>query len=198
MVFTIRKNKTDIRTELCSAMSSGQVIRFYYHGGLRCVEPYCYGELAYHTESLLCFQIHGHYEYGGPAGWKLFRASEITNLEVTPERFNSFRREPDAGYDSRFSLFESIDCRVAADTALKGTAEKLMFPEPDEEEMPGFSNRLEYPAPVADHDEPVSMIPGPGEESEIPDYAGRWEYPAAVPDHNELMRRFRVSHPVPV
>lgn len=198
MVFTIRKNKTGIRTELCSAMSSRQVIRFYYHGGLRCVEPYCYGELAYHTESLLCYQIHGHYEYGGPTGWKLFRASEITNLEVTPERFNPFRREDDTGYDSRFSLFESVDCRVVGDMALKDIAEELNFPEPDEGKMPDFINRLEYPAPVADHDKPVNTIPGPADESEIPDYAGQLEYPAAVLGHNELMRRFRLSHPVPV
>ena len=82
------------RTAICSAIKTRRVIEFYYHGGFRTVEPYCLGVLISDeadNESLLCYQTAGHSEYGTTEGWKLYRASEMTDIAITPDHFECDR-----------------------------------------------------------------------------------------------------------
>ncbi|MFC2001523.1 hypothetical protein ACFLUZ_03340 [Chloroflexota bacterium] len=101
----------DIRTTICSAIHSKQIIRFYYHGGLRVVEPLCFGVIMPgNTEVLWCYQVSGYGEFGDPFGWKLFRASEMIDLVVTDEHFIDIRPE----YNLSEALMTTIYCQVVA------------------------------------------------------------------------------------
>jgi hypothetical protein len=107
---TSARDKT--RAAICSAIKSRRVIEFYYHGGFRTAEPFCLGVVMSgeaDNESLLCYQIGGHSEYGNTVGWKLYRASEISDLVITRERFNGDR----PGYDPDNLEMATVYCSVS-------------------------------------------------------------------------------------
>jgi len=160
-MFVITRARTRIRAAICSAIKSRRVIEFYYQGGFRTAEPFCLGVVMpgeADNESLLCYQVGGHSEYGNPVGWKLFRASEISDLEITGERFSGNR----PGYDPDNLEMTTVYCCVSLGTGADGGAE----PAPKVEKMPYY----ETP------------------QKPTPSYL----------THNELMRRFRLSHPIPL
>ena len=92
---------------ICSAISSKQVVRIFYKGGLRTLEPFCYGANAAGIEMLRAYQTGGYSGSGAPAGWKLFRVSEISDLTVTDEHFDL---RP--GYNPRDKAMATIFCCV--------------------------------------------------------------------------------------
>jgi len=160
-MFVITRARTRIRAAICSAIKSRRVIEFYYHGGFRTVEPYCLGVVLSgeaDNESLLCYQIGGYSELLQPYGWKLYRASEISELEISKERFSGDRD----GYDPDNLEMTTIYCCVSPGTGADGGAE----PAPKVEKMPYYETP---PKPM-----PLYLT------------------------HNELMRRFRLSHPIPL
>jgi predicted DNA-binding transcriptional regulator YafY len=93
---------------ICSAIESKKVIRFYYKGGFRRVEPFCYGVSTTGNEVLRAYQTGGYSESGNPIGWKLFRVSEISNLTLTDEHFDGVR----PGYNPDDSAMTTIYCHV--------------------------------------------------------------------------------------
>ena len=98
-----------MRTNICSAISAKQVIQFYYNGGTRLVEPFCYGvHRDTGNEVLRSYQVGGHSESGEPVGWKLFRVAEISNLVVTDKHFTGVRDY----YNPNDSAMKTIYCRV--------------------------------------------------------------------------------------
>ena len=121
--FTTRKAKTDARTAICSAISSRQLIEFRYHGGTHLVEPFCLGVVMSgdaDNESLLCYQISGYSEFGEAVGWKLFRYSEISNMEATSEHFTGIR----PGYDPDNLGMMTIHCSISMNTVDGSEPEK--------------------------------------------------------------------------
>jgi len=93
---TTKKEKT--REAICAAIKSRRVIEFYYHGGYRTVEPFCLGLVmsgGADNESLVCYQTGGFSELREVVGWKLYRASEMEDIEVLKEQFSGDR----PGYD---------------------------------------------------------------------------------------------------
>jgi predicted DNA-binding transcriptional regulator YafY len=78
----------NINPELCSAISSKQIIQFSYEEGTRIVEPYCYGLTKTGEEVLRVFQLKGDSKSGNPQGWKLFKVSKIKDLKVNEENFS--------------------------------------------------------------------------------------------------------------
>jgi hypothetical protein len=108
----ITKARDRTRAAVCAAVKSRRVIEFDYHGVFRTVEPFCLGVIMpgeADNESLLCYQIGGHSEYGESVGWKLFRASEIKNLEITGEEFSADR----PGYDPNNLEMTTTYCCVS-------------------------------------------------------------------------------------
>ena len=100
------------RAMICSAIRSRRVIEFYYHGGYRTVEPFCLGLVMSgeaDNESLLCYQVGGYSELREAVGWKLYRASEIENMEITSEQFSGDR----PGYDPDSVDMVTIYCCVS-------------------------------------------------------------------------------------
>ena len=93
---------------LCSAIHSKKVIRFYYNGGFRTVEPLCYGVSTAGNEVLRGYQTGGYSESGNPIGWKLFRVSEISLLIITDEHFDGIR----PGYNPNDSAMAIIYCHI--------------------------------------------------------------------------------------
>jgi hypothetical protein len=97
--------------EICTAISSRYIIEFSYHGTLRVAEPYCLGIVMVSradNESLLCYQIGGYSDFGDPEGWKLYRVSEMGDIEITRRQFPGQR----LGYDPRNLSMELVYCHV--------------------------------------------------------------------------------------
>ncbi len=93
---TTKRDRT--RAKICAAVKSRRIIEFYYHGGYRTVEPFCLGVVLSgeaDNESLLCYQIGGYSELREAVGWKLYRESEMQDIEVLNETFSGDR----PGYD---------------------------------------------------------------------------------------------------
>ena len=163
-MFAVKTTRTNIKTTLCSAIRSRHLIEFYYNGGSRLAEPFCYGEIAPgDNEVLECYQVSGYSEFGEPVGWKLFRVSEISGLEIDGEQFSGVRPE----YDPHNSVMTTIYCCVSMDGEGESTLEKPVKPAQDiDREIPTFTNQKQYVSPFQ--------------------------------RHNELMKTFRISHPLPV
>jgi hypothetical protein len=97
-LLNIATKREKTRETICSAIRSRRVIEFYYHGGYRTVEPFCLGVVMSgegDNESLLCYQTGGFSELREVVGWKLYRASEMEDIEILNEQFSGDR----PGYD---------------------------------------------------------------------------------------------------
>ena len=82
---------------------------FYYDGGRRIVEPYCYGVGKSGFELLRAYQAAGFSRSGTPQGWKMFRVEELSGLAMTEEVFEETRSE----YDStREDKMDTVYCRI--------------------------------------------------------------------------------------
>lgn len=87
-----------IRGTLWASIQARRIIEFYYHGGYRTVEPFALGIVMYgdaDNESLLCYQMSGYSDLNEAAGWKLYRTSDMEDIEVKREQFSGDR----PGYD---------------------------------------------------------------------------------------------------
>ena len=161
-MFATRKADTGARTMICSAISSRQLIELYYHGGFRLVEPFCLGVLMLgdaDNESLLCYQVSGHSEFGDTAGWKLFRFSEISNLKASDRIFTGVR----SGYDSNKLVMATIYCCVSMHTDEEEKPKETIQPIRNSEEKERLScdNQENYEAdgsPFQKHDESVKRF----------------------------------------
>ncbi len=105
-------SKTDkIRGTLWASIQARRVIEFYYHGGYRTVEPFALGIVMYgdaDNESLLCYQMSGYSDLNEAVGWKLYRISEMEDIEVKREQFSGDR----PGYDPDKIDMVKIHCCV--------------------------------------------------------------------------------------
>lgn len=81
-----------------------KIIEFYYNGGLRIVEPFCYGVSSAGNEVLRAYQIGGYSESGNPIGWKLFKVCQMSNLHITDKHFTNIR----TGYNPNDSAMITI------------------------------------------------------------------------------------------
>lgn len=68
---------------ICSAIRSKLIIRFYYNGGSRTVEPFCSGVSTAGNEVLRGYQTGGYSRSGNPVAWKLFEVSQMSGLTFT-------------------------------------------------------------------------------------------------------------------
>ena len=102
------KNVKNMNQKICSAIRGKKIIAFYYDGGLRRIEPYCYGVTKKNNEVLRAFQISGYSRSRKPIGWKLFSVSKISNLKILDETFQSIRRE----YNPKDPVMSRIFCRI--------------------------------------------------------------------------------------
>lgn len=106
---TMKKEESNMKTEICSAINSKQVIEFYYNGGTRLVEPFCYGiHKNTNNEVLRGYQAGGYSESGESIGWKIFQTANISNLIITNEHFSGIREY----YNPNDKAMTTIYCHV--------------------------------------------------------------------------------------
>ena len=94
--------------QICDAIRSKSVIKFYYNGGNRTAEPFCYGISRKGNDLLRAFQTGGYSESGEQVKWKLFTVDKMTNITITDEEFSGNR--PD--YNPDDSVMEEIYCNI--------------------------------------------------------------------------------------
>jgi hypothetical protein len=98
-----------VRTEVCLAIQSKKIIKFYYKGGTRFVEPFCYGiHRTTGNEVLRGYQIGGYSESGETQGWKLYRDEEISELVITDDAFSGSR----PNYNPNDKAMRSVYCSI--------------------------------------------------------------------------------------
>jgi hypothetical protein len=108
-ILNISTARNQKRRAICSAIRQLRKIEFYYHGGYRTVEPFCLGIVMKgdaDNESLLCYQTSGFSDLGDKVGWKLYRASEMEDIEVLRGKFSVSR----PGFDPDDLEMERIIC----------------------------------------------------------------------------------------
>jgi len=92
---------------ICDAIARRKVIRFFYGGGFRVAEPFCYGIGTSGNELLRVFQIDGHSRSGVSHDWKLFDVDKITAISITEQIFSGSR----PGYNPTDPEMTKIYCR---------------------------------------------------------------------------------------
>lgn len=90
------------------AINSRFVLQFWYNGGTRIVEPFCYGIDLEGNELLRGYQIGGYNETGKKGEWKLFKVEKVMSLEVTNQHFTGER----PNYRPRDPDMETIYCHI--------------------------------------------------------------------------------------
>lgn len=80
-----------MNTALCAAIRDRAIIEFFYNGGIRKAEPYCYGMSRTGNELLRAYQIGGYSSSGQSVGWKLFDVSKINHLRQMESSFSNNR-----------------------------------------------------------------------------------------------------------
>jgi len=94
---------------ICSAIDAKKVISFYYRGGIRFVEPFCYGlHKSTGEEVLRGYQVKGFSEFGEPYGWKIYLLNEISKLMITDNTFKGDRKD----YNPDDPVIKKIICRI--------------------------------------------------------------------------------------
>jgi len=167
-LLNITTKKEEIRTALCSAIRSRRIIEFYYHGGYRTVEPFCLGVVisgGADNESLVCYQIGGFSELREVVGWKLYRASEMEDMEISNEQFSGDR----PGYDPNEIDMAVIRCYVTPVKAAPKAAAvpnnvELQEPEPENLTHNELMRRFRFTHPVPIPELYTRILSGPPAE----------------------------------
>jgi predicted DNA-binding transcriptional regulator YafY len=98
-----------MRCEICEAISKKRVIKFYYEGLERIVQPHVYGKnKTTGKEFLRGYQVGGYSSSGKIPGWRLFDVSKISEIELTDETFDN----PAPGYNRNDPQISHIYCRI--------------------------------------------------------------------------------------
>ncbi len=128
-LLNITRARDRTRAAICSVIKSRRIMEFFYHGGYRRVEPFCLGLVMSgeaDNESLLCYQIGGYSELREVVGWKLYRASEMEDIEIFREQFGGDR----PGYDPDSVDMVTIYCCVTPETDAEVRGRETLKVEP--------------------------------------------------------------------
>ncbi len=96
-----------MKAEICNAIRKKNLLEFYYEGGIRVVEPHCYGITTAQNEGLRAYQIEG-YSSSGKMGWKMFDLSKAEDISVSNNVFDS----PRSGYRRGDKGMSRIYCEL--------------------------------------------------------------------------------------
>ena len=94
--------------DFCSAIKNKEIIQFYYDGGIRIVEPFCYGETHRGNIVLRAFQIDGYSSSGNSEGWKLFKVEDMSDISLVGRKFTKIREH----YNPNDKAMLRIICKV--------------------------------------------------------------------------------------
>ena len=94
--------------QIYRAINSKFILQFWYNGGTRTVEPFCYGINEEGKEVLRGYQIRGYNESGKAQEWKLFKVEKILSLTVVNKQFAGARPQ----YSPEDPDMVTIFCRI--------------------------------------------------------------------------------------
>lgn len=94
--------------DICKAIKNREIIQFYYDGGIRIVEPFCYGENSKGNLVLSGYQIGGYSSSGDPVGWRLFRKDRMQDISLVGRKFIQIRPR----YNPNDKRMKKIICNV--------------------------------------------------------------------------------------
>ncbi|AGH95393.1 hypothetical protein [Pseudobdellovibrio exovorus] len=77
---------------IVDAINNKKMIEFKYNGGVRIVEPHCYGISTAGNESLRAYQVDG-YSSSDPKDMKLFTLSKASDISLLEKHFDGPRPE---------------------------------------------------------------------------------------------------------
>lgn len=99
-------------TRICNALAGRHLLRFRYkdHSTATVVEPYTYGINKKGHHVLSAWLVSGETHDLHAPFWRLYLESEMSQVEVLKDRFESNR----TGYSPNAKGFQHIECRVAA------------------------------------------------------------------------------------
>lgn len=97
-----------MNSSICEAIKTKKVISFFYDGGVRIVEPFCYGCNTKNNDVLCAYQIGGYSSSGNPDGWKLYIVSNMSDFTITNKSFLG-RRD---GYNPADKRMINIYCNI--------------------------------------------------------------------------------------
>jgi hypothetical protein len=69
------------------AIQNRKLVKLFYNGGSRVVEPYVFGISGDGKELLRCYQLTGDSEHSFPRGWKLFEVTDIGPISLLKDSF---------------------------------------------------------------------------------------------------------------
>ena len=169
---------------ICSAIRQLRPIEFYYQHGYRTVEPFALGiVLTDHEDnlSLLCWQTSGFSDLNEIVGWKLYRVSDMEDIEVQNSHFTGIR----PGYDPENLEMVQVICCVPR-------VEQPEVPVAVAPPAPVVPAPMIEPIQPIAYCEPVAPAPPP------PPPPVQIRPIVRVLSHNQLMERFRYAHPQPI
>jgi hypothetical protein len=164
---------------ICSAIRQLRPIEFYYMHGYRTVEPFALGIVLSDRQdnmSILCWQTAGFSDLNEILGWKLYRVSDMEDIEVQNQHFTGVR----PGYAPENLEMAQVICCVPA---------IALAEEPAPPPVP-----IIQPIPELKIVEPAL----PACEPAPPQTPAQIRPIVRVISHNQLMERFRYAHPQPI
>jgi len=78
---------------IIDAIHQKRVLKLWYGGGDRLIEPHCYGMGREGQGLLRCFQISGFSSSNAPFAWKLLTVAEIQDPSLTDQTFPTPRTD---------------------------------------------------------------------------------------------------------
>jgi hypothetical protein len=97
-----------LKPELCEAIATRRIVRFYYEGGFRSAEPYIYGLNKDELEYVLVYQTSGVSSSAKPEGWKRLRVEKIDQLDISAATFAENQPE----YDPEDAVIKTVYCQI--------------------------------------------------------------------------------------
>ena len=100
-----------VREVIIEAITKKRLLRLWYNGGTRIVEPHAIGCGTKQHDLVRVYQTEGHSEHGQHSGWKLMIASgwkAVSKLELLPEKFNQPRDGYKRGDKAMLSIYAQL------------------------------------------------------------------------------------------
>lgn len=93
--------------EIREAIENRRLLEFRYDGGVRVVEPHCYGITSAGNEGLRAYQVSGH-STSGKMGWKMFDLANASAITILDQNFDG----PRPGYKRNDRQMKRIICQL--------------------------------------------------------------------------------------
>lgn len=93
---------------ICDAIRARRLLRFFYDGYERIVEPHVYGVNTAGHEAVRAWLVRGWSKSDSEPGWRMFLVSQMQDVAAMAEAFEG----PRGGFNPDDTQMEKIYCRI--------------------------------------------------------------------------------------